>query len=171
MFSSLWLCGVLIIIFKKKMLRISVYIQELLTISNCFKYADVELFACMRGWPLLNIAQITIPNENISLNILQFEVIWISGAVSNLNVIMWVFFVNIVIHIIIFISFKPLPIKSKFGCSIFDWRELQDWQITDSTASFSLARSINSNPANFHVPFFVIKMDDGHTFLCITWPE
>lgn len=160
------------------------------------------------------------------------------------------------------------PIKSKFGCVIFDARELQGWQTTGSTASVSLTRSemniciwtiswdlhldiygiytvhaynvnrsqnclrkfiylfirmfmcelrfythmplsfmaytyifsksnksnrffsfasfciystllvlyssylpINSRPANFHVPFFVTRIDEGQTFRCITWPE
>lgn len=27
---------------------------------------------------------------------------------------------------------------------------------------------INSSPANFHVPFFVTKIDEGQTFRCIT---
>lgn len=112
----------------------------------------------------------TKPSENISLKILQLEHVWISGAV-----------------------------KSKFGCAIFDKRVLHGGHMIGSTASVSwhfsdiklerkiwlikkvfyfaknLAKfinlPINSNPANFQVPRFVMRIDEGQTFLWITWPE
>lgn len=52
----------------------------LLTISNCFRYAELELFACIGDRPWLNIAHITIPKENISLSILHIDWVCISGA-------------------------------------------------------------------------------------------
>jgi len=54
--------------------------QLQLTTSNCFMYVELLWFACISGRPLLNIANITIPNENISLWELQYEDNWTSGA-------------------------------------------------------------------------------------------
>lgn len=48
------------------------------------------------------------------------------------------------------------PIKSKFGCVIFDARELQGWQTTGSTASVSLTRSEINIYEQFHETFTLI---------------
>lgn len=53
--------------------------------SNCFKYADVELFDWINGLPLLKMVQITMPSENMSLKIVQCDFIWISGAERKIN--------------------------------------------------------------------------------------
>lgn len=55
-------------------------IKFILTTSNCFMYVELLWFACINGRPLLNIANITIPNEYISLWELQYEDNWTSGA-------------------------------------------------------------------------------------------
>lgn len=57
-----------------------------LTCSNCFKYAEGEFWAWINGFPLLNIAQITMPSENMSLKMLQLEFIWFSGAAKANNI-------------------------------------------------------------------------------------
>lgn len=86
-----------------------------------------------------------------------------------------------------------LPIKSKLGCIIFELRDVQGWHGISSPASASFTCSvgiwrikcctlrgilnrkrsvpINSSPDSFHVPFFVTRIDEGHTFLWMTWPE
>lgn len=48
------------------------------------------------------------------------------------------------------------PIKSKFGCVIFDARELQGWQTTGSTASVSLTRSEMNIYEQFYETFTLI---------------